>query len=216
MATPGSPDESQSHLKSQISELEKAFQDCVTNLTSQEYFAPNESDETKQTVEQTLQNFLDTARRIEAFFLSQRLRLAVQKPEQVLKEDILELRHELERKEKLVEKHHERLQSWQNLLMRSTVAPAPPTTSSTASGGSQAVLAPSQQNASGFPGPPQGMGMSSQHMGMGQPGQYPGPPAMPAQGYSMPPPQQPPPSYSQNPLTYLEQNLSNIGMPERR
>jgi hypothetical protein len=32
----------------------------------------------------------------------------------------------------------------------------------------------------------------------------------------MPPPHQPPPSYSQNPLTYLEQNLSNIGMPERR
>ena len=100
----------------QINELEKAFQDCITNLSSQEYFTQNDSEETRQTVEQTMQHFLDTARRIEAFFLSQRLRLSVQKPEQLLKEEITELKSELERKEKLVEKHHERLQAWVNLF----------------------------------------------------------------------------------------------------
>jgi len=42
-------------------------------------------------VEHTLHHFLDTARRTEAFFLSQRLRLSVQKPEQMLKEVAVEL-----------------------------------------------------------------------------------------------------------------------------
>ena len=37
-------------------------------------------------VEHTIHHFLDTARRTEAFFLSQRLQLSVQKPEQMLKE----------------------------------------------------------------------------------------------------------------------------------
>jgi mediator of RNA polymerase II transcription subunit 28 len=84
MATPGSPDEGQTQAKAQIGELEKAFQECITNLTSQEYFAPNETEETKSTVEQSLQTFLDTARRVEAFFLRHRLQLSVQKPEQVI------------------------------------------------------------------------------------------------------------------------------------
>ncbi|KAL8607076.1 hypothetical protein ACOMHN_008662 [Nucella lapillus] len=198
----------------QIKDLEKAFKDCIANLTSQDYFSPNESEETRQSVEHTIQHFLDTARQTEALFLTQRLHLSVQKPEQVLKEEIAELRQELERKEKLIEKHHERLQAWQNLLQRG--GNLPPSSSSTAPSQSSSFPPPAQSQ--GYPGPPQqlgGPGMMSQGGGV-QAGQYPGPPLSGAQGYGMPPPHQLPPSYTQNPLTYLEQNLSNIGMPERR
>ncbi|KAK7494977.1 hypothetical protein BaRGS_00013856 [Batillaria attramentaria] len=208
MATSGEDAEEQHN---QISDLEKAFQDCITILTSQEHFSPNESEETKLSVENTIQKFLDAARQTEAFFLSQRLRLSVQKPEQLLKEDIQDLRLELERKEKLVEKHHERLQMWINLLHRPK---APPTPSGSASGSQQSFPPPGQGQ--GYPGPPQQPAPSMHSQGPPQPGQYPGPPLPGGQGYSMPPPQQPPPSYPQNPLAYLEQNLSNIGMPERR
>lgn len=124
-------------------------------------------------------------------------------------QDIVELRLELERKEKLVEKHHERLQSWVNLLHRSTAAPPPPSSAATPSQQQSSFPPPPQSQ--GYPGPPQSVG--GMHP---QAGQYPGPPLPGGQGYSMPPPQQPPPSYPQNPLTFLEQNLSNIGMPERR
>ncbi|KAK7110936.1 mediator of RNA polymerase II transcription subunit 28-like [Littorina saxatilis] len=210
MATPKSDEDA----PNQIHDLEKAFQDCITNLTSQEYFAPNESEETRQSVEHTLQHFLDTARRTEAFFLSQRLRLSVQKPEQLLKEDIVDLRSELERKEKLIEKHHERLQAWVNLFHRTTPIPPPSSSSTTPT---QQSSFPPPQHSVGYPGPPQQIGPGLHTQGAGiQAGQYPGPPLPGGQGYSMPPPHQPPPSYPQNPLTYLEQNLSNIGMPERR
>ncbi|XP_076461027.1 mediator of RNA polymerase II transcription subunit 28-like [Babylonia areolata] len=210
MATPDKLEDA----PNQIKDLEKAFKDCLGNLTSQDYFSPNESEETRQTVEHTIQHFLDTARQTEAFFLTQRLHLSVQKPEQVLKEEIIELRQELERKEKLIEKHHERLQSWQGLLQRSNI-PIPPSSAATPS---QPSLPPPAQS-QGYPGPPQQMGPGPGMMPQGagvQAGQYPGPPLPGAQGYGMPPPHQLPPSYTQNPLTYLEQNLSNIGMPERR
>ena len=128
-------------------------------------------------------------------------------------QEILELRMELERKEKLIEKHHERLQFWINLLQRNTVAPLPP---SSATGSSQQSTMPPQPQGQGYPGPPQQPGPGSMSQGGLQTGQYPGPPLPMGQGYSMPPPHQMPPSYPQNPLTFLEQNLSNIGMPERR
>ena len=128
-------------------------------------------------------------------------------------QDIVELRLELERKEKLVEKHHERLQSWINLLHRSAAAPPPP---SSATAPSQQSSFPPPAQSQGYPGPPQPAAAMHPQGGGPQAGQYPGPPLPGGQGYSMPPPQQPPPSYPQNPLTFLEQNLSNIGMPERR
>jgi mediator of RNA polymerase II transcription subunit 28 len=44
------------------------------------------------------------------------LQLSVQKPEQVIKEDVLELRNELQRKEALVQKHLTKLRHWQQVL----------------------------------------------------------------------------------------------------
>ncbi|MEQ2212344.1 hypothetical protein XENOCAPTIV_029560 [Xenoophorus captivus] len=45
-----------------------------------------------------------------------RLQLSVQKPEQVLKEDVSDLRNELQRKELLVQKHLAKLHHWQQIL----------------------------------------------------------------------------------------------------
>ncbi|XP_025096590.1 mediator of RNA polymerase II transcription subunit 28-like isoform X2 [Pomacea canaliculata] len=188
-----------------INELEKAFQDCITIMTGQEYFTANETDETKTSVENTVQKFLDAARQTEAFFLSKRLILSAQKPEQLLKEDIQELQLELERKEKLIQKHHEHLQLWINLLHRPNPPPAPPASSATILSSQSHPVPPQVQ---GFPGPPQQPMPGMLHQGLPQPGQYPGPPLSGAQGYTMPPPQQPPPSYSQShPLQYLEQGF---------
>lgn len=46
------------------------------------------------------------------FFLQKRLQLSVQKPEQVIKEDVLELRNELQRKDALVQTHLTKLRHW--------------------------------------------------------------------------------------------------------
>ncbi|CAN2388632.1 Mediator of RNA polymerase II transcription subunit 28, partial [Pristimantis euphronides] len=67
-------------------------------------------------VEQCIQKFLDVARQTECFFLQKRLQLSVQKPEQVIKEDVTELRSELQRKETLIQKHLTKLRSWQQVL----------------------------------------------------------------------------------------------------
>ena len=94
---------------------------------------------------------------------------------------------ELQRKEALISKHHERLQQWQGLLSRT---------------GSQAQGHAQQPQGQGPV--PQGQGMVPQgqiHTGMNN---QPMPPP-PTQG-----------SFPQGPLAYLEQTTSNIGMPERR
>ncbi|XP_041369040.1 mediator of RNA polymerase II transcription subunit 28-like [Gigantopelta aegis] len=194
-----------------IDEFETAFQNCITQLTSQEYFNVTDSEETKTGVEHSLQKFLELARQTEAHFLSQRLILSTQKPDQVLREDIQDLKIELDRKEKLIEKHHDRLQSWQNLLRsmqgNTTGQPLPqqpPPSQPQAS--SQMNMQPMMQQQhpqqmSQYPGPPK---------------TGPGMPAGPVPQNFMPPPQ-PPPSYPQGgPLAYLEQTMSNIGMPDRR
>ncbi|KAK4818582.1 hypothetical protein QYF61_015382 [Mycteria americana] len=67
-------------------------------------------------VDQCIQKFLDVARQTECFFLQKRLQLSVQKPEQVIKEDVSELRNELQRKEALIQKHLGKLRHWQQVL----------------------------------------------------------------------------------------------------
>uniref|UniRef100_A0A670I560 Mediator of RNA polymerase II transcription subunit 28 n=1 Tax=Podarcis muralis TaxID=64176 RepID=A0A670I560_PODMU len=49
-------------------------------------------------------------------YLNARLQLCAQKPEQVIKEDVSELRSELQRKEALIQKHLGKLRRWQQVL----------------------------------------------------------------------------------------------------
>uniref|UniRef100_A0A0B7BIP0 Mediator of RNA polymerase II transcription subunit 28 n=1 Tax=Arion vulgaris TaxID=1028688 RepID=A0A0B7BIP0_9EUPU len=184
-----------------VDDFESAFQNCISLLTSQEYFNIQDSEETRVGVENSIQRFLESARQLETFFLNKRLMLSVARPEHVLNEDIIELKAELERKEKLLEKHHEKLPKWQ-VLLRSN-APTPSTTPSSPYSGSQG---PPHQSMSAVPsmpmstvgpqmGVPQPVTMMSSSMA---PGQYPGPPAGHPGQYM------PPPAYPQGPLAYLE------------
>ncbi|XP_064602740.1 mediator of RNA polymerase II transcription subunit 28-like [Liolophura sinensis] len=181
-----------------VEDLESAFQDCIKTLTAQEYFNASDSDEVKSSVEQNLQKFLDLARQTEAVFLQKRLLVSVKKPEQVVKEDIQELRQELMRKEAMLVKHQEKLQQWQN-LMRSIQSGQPVP--------NQAATGLSHPNQPSQQGMPTNLPHPGQHSQQGQ---------QPASQSMMIGGQGHPYSGGPGPLAYLEQTMSNIGMPERR
>nr|XP_046192569.1 mediator of RNA polymerase II transcription subunit 28-like [Oncorhynchus gorbuscha] len=89
---------------------------CFASLVSQDYVNGTDQEEIRTGVDQCIQKFLDVARQTECFFLQKRLQLSVQKPDQVVKEDVSELRNELQRKELLVQKHLSKLHHWQQVL----------------------------------------------------------------------------------------------------
>ncbi|XP_005097540.1 mediator of RNA polymerase II transcription subunit 28 [Aplysia californica] len=190
-----------------VDDFESAFQNCISLLTSQEHFNVQDPEETKGGVENSVQRFLESARQMETFFLNKRLVLSVAKPEHVLNEDITELRTELERKDKLIEKHHEKLQKWQALLRSN--APPPSTTPSSPFPGTQTQAHQTMATGPSMPqttpsgpqmsGPQSSQGMMGQQVGSMAPGQYPGPPAGHPGQYNMPPP-----AYHQGPLAFLE------------
>ncbi|XP_056411275.1 mediator of RNA polymerase II transcription subunit 28 [Hyla sarda] len=99
-----------------VDELESSFEACFASLVSQDYVNGTDQEEIRTGVEQCIHKFLDVARQTECFFLQKRLQLSVQKPEQVIKEDVTELRSELQRKEALIQKHLTKLRSWQQVL----------------------------------------------------------------------------------------------------
>ncbi|XP_053314028.1 mediator of RNA polymerase II transcription subunit 28-like [Spea bombifrons] len=92
------------------------IQNCVYPSPDLDYVNGTDQEEIRTGVEQCIQKFLDVARQTECFFLQKRLQLSVQKPEQVIKEDVSELRNELQRKEALIQKHLTKLRSWQQIL----------------------------------------------------------------------------------------------------
>ncbi|XP_010866158.1 mediator of RNA polymerase II transcription subunit 28 [Esox lucius] len=99
-----------------VDDLEASFEACFASLVSQDYVNGTDQEEIRTGVDQCIQKFLDVARQTECFFLQKRLQLSVQKPEQVIKEDVSELRNELQRKELLVQKHLSKLHHWQQVL----------------------------------------------------------------------------------------------------
>ncbi|XP_047391052.1 mediator of RNA polymerase II transcription subunit 28-like [Sciurus carolinensis] len=112
-AVPGAPRTSSSTL---VDELKSSFQVCFASLVSQDYVNGTNQEEIGTGVDQCIQKFLDIARQTECFFLQKRLQLSVQKPEQVIKEDVSELRNELQQKDALVQKHLTKLRPWQQVL----------------------------------------------------------------------------------------------------
>lgn len=53
---------------------------------------------------------------MEAFFIQKRFLLSALKPELMLKEENLDLRYEINRKDELIKKHYERIEHWKNML----------------------------------------------------------------------------------------------------
>lgn len=53
---------------------------------------------------------------MEAFFLQKRFLLSALKPDLLLKEENFDLKQEIARKDELIRKHYEKIESWKNLL----------------------------------------------------------------------------------------------------
>ena len=60
--------------------------------------------------------FMDLARQLETYFNQKRQLIHAHKPELILKEDSLELRQEIAKKDELIKKHYDKLNTWQALL----------------------------------------------------------------------------------------------------
>ncbi|EDS36870.1 mediator complex [Culex quinquefasciatus] len=99
-----------------VDELEEAFQSCIHALTKEESATGIDKDEIKLEVDQTTLKFIDLARQMEAFFLQKRFLLSALKPDLLLKEENFDLRQEIARKDELIRKHYEKIESWKNLL----------------------------------------------------------------------------------------------------
>lgn len=99
-----------------VDELEEAFQSCIHALTKEESATGVDKDEIKLEVDQTTLKFIDLARQMEAFFLQKRFLLSALKPDLLLKEENFDLKQEIARKDELIKKHYEKIESWKNLL----------------------------------------------------------------------------------------------------
>jgi mediator of RNA polymerase II transcription subunit 28 len=107
-----------------IDKFENSFMDCIQSLTKEDK-SGIDKDEVKVEVENTIANFIDLARQMECFFLQKRFQLSVLKPELLLKEENIDLRHEIARKDELLKKHTTKIAKWKEFLLSD---PAPPTT----------------------------------------------------------------------------------------
>uniref|UniRef100_A0A1B0CKM4 Mediator of RNA polymerase II transcription subunit 28 n=1 Tax=Lutzomyia longipalpis TaxID=7200 RepID=A0A1B0CKM4_LUTLO len=100
-----------------LDEFEESFQACLHALAKEEPATEMDKDALKLEVDQTTTKFIHLARQMEAFFLQKRFLLSVLKPELVLKEENLDLRYEIQRKDELIRKHYEKIDQWKSLLM---------------------------------------------------------------------------------------------------
>jgi mediator of RNA polymerase II transcription subunit 28 len=88
-----------------VDELESSFEARFASLVCQDYVNDTDQEEIRTGVHQCVQKFLDIGRQTEYLFLQKRLQLYVPKSEQVMKEDVSELRNELQWKDALLQKH---------------------------------------------------------------------------------------------------------------
>ena len=75
-----------------------------------------DKDEIKLEVDQTTLKFIDLARQMEAFFLQKRFLLSALKPDLLLKEENFDLKQEISRKDELIKKHYDKIETWRGLL----------------------------------------------------------------------------------------------------
>lgn len=94
----------------------KTLQSCIHALTKEESATGIDKDEIKVEVDQTTLKFIDLARQMEAFFLQKRFLLSALKPDLLLKEENFDLKQEIGRKDELIRKHYEKIESWKQLL----------------------------------------------------------------------------------------------------
>ena len=99
-----------------IDEFESAFQSMVTAITNHGTNHIHDHDEVKTTVDQTTQKFIDSARAIESWFLQKRMYLSMNNPEQLMEEDISDIKNEIERKDMMIKRMEGKIANWKAIL----------------------------------------------------------------------------------------------------
>lgn len=195
-----------------VDEFEEAFQNCIHALTKDEPTTGEDVAEIKQEVDHATLRFIDLARQMESFFLQKRFVLANMRPDLLLKEEITDLRQEIQRKDELIKRHFEKIDQWKALLHDQ---PAPT---------SFPKMMPAEARPMGGglpmqpPAPHMGMPAASSPLHGGVV-----PPNQPHGIMQMPPNQQQQqqmymqqagmrPNFPQGPLAYLEKTTNNIDM----
>ena len=149
---------------------------------------------------------------METFFLQKRFLLSSSKPELLLKEENVDLRHEIARKDELIKKHLQKIGKWKEYLADITAIPRPPQGAHPAP-----VAGMPQAGLSDTPPPPLMPGqrhqpqqmMQQQQMMPNNPGMFMGPQGIgPRPGF----PSQGGPVMGGNPLAFLEKTTNNIDM----
>jgi len=200
-------------ISSLIDNFETSFMNCIHSFTKQESAIDVDKDEIKLEVEQTTMKFIDLARQMETFFLQKRFLLSSSKPELLLKEDNVDLRHEITRKDELIRKHLQKIGKWKEYLADITAVPRPamPPGAHPPPG----VVGMPQPGLSDTPPmgqrhlPQQQQLMQQQMMQPNNPGMF-----MPRPGYSPQGPMGVPAMQNMggNPLAFLEKTTNNIDM----
>ncbi|CAG0901285.1 unnamed protein product [Darwinula stevensoni] len=148
--------------KDLVDEFEEAFQRCLACLERDGDRDGMNPEEIRLNVEENIMRFLDIGRQLEAQFLHKRLLLSVNHPDQILKEDMGEVKAELSRKEALIQKYHEKISIWQNLLI-------PPSPQQPNNPAQATQMTPPQHPLQSHGMMPQGAGMASSSPIMGAP-----------------------------------------------
>ncbi|XP_054765903.2 mediator of RNA polymerase II transcription subunit 28-like [Lytechinus pictus] len=99
-----------------IDELEAAFKACLSSLIAQENVHVSDQMELKTSVDQSMQRFQELAKETENFFLQRQMLMATTKPESIIKEEIDELKTELNRKNALLQKQQTKVNNWLGIL----------------------------------------------------------------------------------------------------
>lgn len=155
--------------------------------------------------------FIDLARQMETFFLQNRFLLSSSKPELLLKEENVDLRHEITRKDELIKKHLQKIGKWKEYLADITAVPRPPMAQEPhvpipqpGLSDSPVPLMPGQRRP-----PPQHMMQQQQMVQPNNPGMFMGRPSFPPQGPMGVAAMQ---NMGGNPLAFLEKTTNNIDM----
>lgn len=141
---------------------------------------------------------------METFFLQKRVLLLNTKPDLMLKEENFDLRQEIQRKDELLRKHFEKIDTWKHLLQLQDQSGGPARVPSGVAGVTQPGLPTGVAQGQPPPGAAPMMGMAPNQ-----------PPMIPVQ-QPMQNPQmfmqqsQLRPNYSQGPLDYLMKTANNI------
>jgi len=200
-----------------LTDFETAYEEAIGTLTKEDNVFDKSPETLNQELETKILKMSEMARKIETFFCQKRFLLHAHKPEYLLREEIQEMKTEINRKNELIRRHGEKITHWQALLQGEVqgvgggggAAAAVPTTSAGPDQPQIQQQQPPHHNTTVVrPGAPLQPGVGAPQGGF-----------MPGNNYRMinpnrggMPPHPHAPIGAGSPLAYLEKTASSIGV----